>query len=270
MLSLIRDWKNMKITREFIELGFVSATLNKAQCNLVGLDFPLNDNWEELIIGKELTLKDTNLFLFLRGKLAIKAQEQIIKNYDLVANFHKEEKNKKEEPKKSKSKDIEIYCDGACKGNPGRAGSGLAIYNGDYKPTLLYGKYEARGTNNTAELNALYKALLIASEYSESTIKTDSKYSMDCITKWAYSWKRNGWNKKGGEIKNLEIIQLSHELYENIKGKVTVEYVKGHAGFEGNELADRMAGVAIREKNSDYKEYKYNGISQVFKMKEDK
>jgi len=290
--NLIRDWKSMQITKEFIELGLAGGTLNKAQCRILGLDYPLDDNWEELVIGKELTLKDTNLFLFLRGKLAIKAQEQIIKNYDLVANFHKKQKaklnlqnssesatlvpnNTRLKPStpsfaKNLSKNIEIYCDGACKGNPGKAGSGLAIYNREDKPTLLYGRYEAKGTNNTAELNALYKALLIASEHQQATIKTDSKYSMDCITKWAYNWKRNGWSKKGGEIKNLEIIKLSHELYEQIKGKVTVEYIKGHAGFEGNELADRMAGLAIREGNSEYREYQYDSIDDVLEMREDK
>jgi ribonuclease HI len=268
--SLIRDWKSMQITREFIELGFASSTLNKAQCNLLELDFPLNDNWEELVIGKELTLKETNLFLFLRGKLAIKAQEQIIKNYDLVANFHKEQKKKKEEPKKSKSKTIEIYCDGACEGNPGKAVSGLAIYNLQDKPILLYGQYTQRGTNNTAELNALYKALLIASEHPNSIIKTDSMYSLDCISNWAYSWKKKGWTRKGKEIKNLEIIKISHALYDSIKDKVTIKHVKGHAGFEGNELADRMAGLAIREKNSEYKEFKYKSISEVLKMREDK
>jgi len=269
-VSLIKDWKSMQISKEFIELGFASNTLNKSQCSILGLDFPLNDNWEDLILDKKLMLKETNLFLFLRGKLAIKAQEQIIRNYDLVANFHKKQKEKKEEPKKSKSKNIEIYCDGACKGNPGKAGSGLAIYSGEGKPTLLYGEYNARGTNNTAELNALYQALLIASEHSQAIIKTDSKYSMDCITKWAYSWKRNGWSKKGGEIKNLEIIKLSHELYEQIKGRVTIKHVKGHAGFEGNELADRMAGLAIRERNNEYMEYQYKSIDEVLKMREDK
>jgi len=264
----------MQITKEFIELGLAGGTLNKAQCSILGLDFPLDNNWEELVIGKELTLKDTNLFLFLRGKLAIKAQEQIIKNYDLVANFHKPKKEipKKEKPKTAKSnkKVIEIYCDGACEGNPGKAGSGLAIYNIDDKPILLYGQYAQRGTNNTAELNALHKALLIASEYPKSIIKTDSMYSLDCISNWAYSWKKKGWTRQGKEIKNLEIIKISHALYDSIKDKVTIKHVKGHAGFEGNELADRMAGLAIRERNSEYIEYQYRSINKVLKMREDK
>ena len=143
---------------------------------------------------------------------------------------------------------IEIYCDGACSGNPGEAGSGVVIYKDGHKPSLIYGGYDSLGTNNSAELNALYVSLKLASKYPKVVIKTDSKYSKDCITKWAYSWKSNGWKKKGGDIKNLEIIKLSHELYEEIKDRVTIEYVKGHSGVEGNELADEMARLAIERK----------------------
>ena len=164
-------------------------------------------------------------------------------------------------------KDIIIYCDGACRGNPGEAGSGLVIYNVEDNPILIYGRYVKIGTNNIAELNALYRALLIASEYKKSLIRVDSKYSMDSVTKWAYSWKSKGWEKKGGEIKNLEIIKKSHELYDNIKYRVKLEYVKGHSGVEGNELADRMAGVAIDYKTYDFYRYEYNSIDDVLKTK---
>jgi ribonuclease HI len=162
---------------------------------------------------------------------------------------------------------VKIYCDGACKGNPGKSGSGLAIYYNSNKPILLYGAYEARGTNNTAELKALYKALIIASKYNKSIIYSDSKYSIDCITNWAYNWKRNGWIKRGGGIKNLDIIKLSHAIYENIKNKVIIEYVKGHVGFEGNELADIMASLAIKERNTEYREYVFNSIDTVFQIR---
>ncbi len=164
-------------------------------------------------------------------------------------------------------KDIIIYCDGACKGNPGEAGSGLAIYNIEDNPILIYGRYAKKGTNNSAELNALYRALLIASEYKKSLIRADSKYSIDCITKWAYNWKSKGWEKKSGKIKNLEIIKKSHELYNKIKDRVIIEYVKGHSDIEGNELADRMAGVAIEYKTYDFYRYEYNNINNILKLK---
>ncbi|NEW60403.1 ribonuclease HI, partial [Sulfurovum sp. bin170] len=223
----------------------------------------------------ELSTKDTNLFLLLRGKLALKAQEQIVKNYQLLADFHKNKSDdkkseKKEKPVEVSSDTITIYCDGACKGNPGKAGSGLAIYHGKSKPTLLYGEYEERGTNNTAELNALYKAMLLSSEYvpSKVTIYSDSKYSIDCVTKWAYGWKSKGWTKKSGEIKNLEIIKLAHELYDGLKSRVVIKHVKGHSGVEGNELADRMAVFAISSQSSGYEGYDYEDIEDVLGMSE--
>jgi len=67
-------------------------------------------------------------------------------------------------------KNLKIFCDGACSGNPGNAGSGLALYEGKEFPTLIYGDYETNGTNNTAELNALLKALSIASNVNCSTL----------------------------------------------------------------------------------------------------
>jgi len=95
------------------------------------------------------------------------------------------------------------------------------------------------------------------------TIFSDSQYSIDCVTKWAYGWKSKSWTKKGGEIKNLDIIKKSHELYDIIKNKITVKHVKGHSGIEGNELADRMAMMAITSMNSEYMEYNYKDITDI-------
>ena len=130
--------------------------------------------------------------------------------------------------------------------------------------------FQGQTTNNTAELNALHKALLLASESKASKVTNfcDSKYSIDCITKWAYGWKSRGWIKKGGEIKNLEIIKLTHNLYEEIKGGVTIKHVTGHSGVEGNELADRMAILAISTACSgEYKSYDYESVKDVLKIK---
>ncbi len=122
-------------------------------------------------------------------------------------------------------KNLTIYCDGACSGNPGEAGSGLAIFYADgEEPILIYGAYLKVGTNNIAELNALLRALQIAyknlDNFKDITIKTDSKYSIDSITRWAYGWERNGWRKKGGKIKNLELIKKTFQLYNNSKGEI--------------------------------------------------
>ena len=133
----------------------------------------------------------------------------------------------------SAEKKIHVYCDGACQGNPGKAGIGLAIYLDEEKhPILLFGRYVEEGTNNIAELNALLVALQIikTSKAEEKTILSDSKYSIDCVTNWAYGWKKRGWTKKGGEIKNLDIIKKAHTLYDAIKDTVEVNYPAVNGG----------------------------------------
>ena len=257
----------MIINDEFIEMGMFNFTLNKAQFKILEQPFPPNIGWESIVLDKDITQDEVNIFLLLKGKLALKAQEQIIKNYWLMQDFNNKKVKKNIEPKISASNILQIYCDGACLNNPGKAGSGLAIYQ-DNKLTLLYGKYAEFGTNNTAELNALYKALLIASESKASsiTIFSDSQYSIDCITKWAYGWKNKSWTKKGGEIKNLEIIKIAHELYDNIKNSIVIKHVKAHIGIEGNELADRMAMMAITSKSNEYQEYEYEDIDDVMRL----
>ena len=228
----------MKIDHNFIQLIAYKDTLNKEQFRILGLSFPTDENWQKQALDKEVSRNDANLLMLLKGDLSQKAQEQIIKNYHMVLEFNNikpksvYELPKYEIPKeqvlpnplpKEEEEFIKIYCDGACSGNPGNAGSGLAIYSNKKKPVLLYGAYEELGTNNIAELNALHQALIIASQtFSENTISifSDSKYAIDCISTWAYSWKKNGWTKKGGEIKNLELIQEAHELFLKLKEKI--------------------------------------------------
>jgi len=263
----------MIIDEDFINYGMYNSELSKAQYKILGQSYPPKEGWESLILGSEISDKDANLFILLKGKLAIKAQDQIIKNYQLMLEFSKKKEilkiNHTNELLDSNIKSLEIYCDGACLDNPGKSGSGLSIYseNND-NPILLYGQYVDQGTNNTAELNALYKALSIASQSNASsiTIFSDSKYSIDCITNWAYKWKNNSWTKKGGEIKNLDTIKIAHELYDSIKNTVNIEHVKGHAGIEGNELADRMAMMAIKDKVYDYKTYDYKNINDILDL----
>lgn len=272
----------MIINNSFIELISHKNTLNKEQFRILNLDYPALENWKELALNKEVSKNDTNLLMLLKGDLSLKAQEQIIKNYHMVLEFNnikaksvyeipkKEETTiSKIEEKDDEEEHIRIYCDGACSGNPGNAGSGLAIYSNKKNPVLLYGAYEEEGTNNIAELNALYQALLIARQTNSQniiTIYSDSKYSIDCITSWAYGWKAKGWTKKAGEIKNLELIKEAHQLYEKLKNKIEIHHVKGHSGVEGNELADRMAVHTIKAKNKDFAFYSYNKVEDVLSL----
>lgn len=268
----------MKIEENFLDLISHNNNLNQEQFKILGL-VPESEDWKELALEKEVSKNDMNLLMLLKGNFSHKAQEQIIKNYHMVLEFNsikakvyspKKEEIKIENEVNEEEEHIKIYCDGACSGNPGNAGSGLAIYSNKKNPVLLYGAYEEEGTNNIAELNALHQALTIASQTSSEniiSIFSDSKYAIDCITTWAYSWKKNGWTKKGGEIKNLKLVQEAHYLYEKLKNKIEIIHVKGHAGIEGNELADRMAVYTIKAKNKDFAFYSYNKIEEVLALK---
>ncbi|MFP6782591.1 MAG: ribonuclease H family protein [Gammaproteobacteria bacterium] len=145
--------------------------------------------------------------------------------------------------------DTKIYTDGGCDPNPGRAGSGLAVYRDGEVAALWYGLFEPAGTNNTAELNALNQALIIAHDERKGdrsvAIFCDSKYAIKCITVWAFGWRTRGWKKATGEIKNLELIKEMFARYEALPTGVQIFHVNGHVGIEGNELADRMSILAI-------------------------
>ena len=121
--------------------------------------------------------------------------------------------------------DVSIYCDGACEPNPGHAGSGIVVYRAGELAQLWYGLYNPMGTNNTAELNALYHALRMAeteiSAGNSVEICSDSVYSINCIRSWAPGWEKRGWKKPGGEIKNLEIIQDCYAIFLRIKKSST-------------------------------------------------
>ncbi|MEH6357657.1 MAG: ribonuclease H family protein [Pseudomonadales bacterium] len=155
--------------------------------------------------------------------------------------------------------DVDIFCDGACNPNPGQSGTGIAIYKKQQLDQLWYGLHNRSGTNNTAELLGLYHSLIFAKAAAEDgqsvTVHCDSKYSIDCVTTWASGWKAKGWKKKSGEIKNLDIIKPAHTLYLEIAAKVQVQHVKGHAGIEGNELADRMSVIAIERQEAELSQY---------------
>jgi ribonuclease HI len=156
--------------------------------------------------------------------------------------------------------DVSIYCDGACEPNPGHAGSGIVVYRAGQLAQLWYGLYHPMGTNNSAELNALYHALRMA----EAEINTgnsvevcsDSAYSINCIRTWAPNWEKKGWKKPGGEIRNLEIIQDCYAIYRRIKKELTLTHVAAHVGTEGNELADRMAMLGAQLKEKELRQYR--------------
>ena len=154
---------------------------------------------------------------------------------------------------------LQIYCDGACDPNPGRAGSGIAVYRDGKLEQLWYGLYSPNGTNNTAELNALHHALLMAETaiLAGQTVQIlcDSTYAINCISKWAAGWSKKGWRKTGGEIKNLSLIQAAHAVYVRIESQLQLIHVSAHVGTQGNELADRMAMFAVESGSEELRSY---------------
>jgi ribonuclease HI len=155
--------------------------------------------------------------------------------------------------------DTVIFCDGACEPNPGKAGSGMAVYRAGELANLWYGAYNPAGTNNTAELQALLQALILArteiQDDKSVQVRSDSSYGLNAVTKWAAGWKKRGWRKAEGEIKNLEVIQELYALYQEIEDDVKLEHVSAHVGIEGNELADRMAMFAVEQRQVNWREY---------------
>ena len=164
-----------------------------------------------------------------------------------------------------KAYDVHIFSDGACDPNPGEAGSGVAVYEGGSLSELWYGCYEAYGTNNTAELNALYKSMQLAEKMlspdRKIQILSDSSYSLNAMTKWSAGWEKNGWARKGNqELANKELITSMYSLYKRLAGRVVLSHVKGHSGVEGNELADRLSLLAHREKIAGFE--MFDGVSK--------
>ena len=139
-------------------------------------------------------------------------------------------------------KNIRIYTDGACRGNPGPGGWGAILIYESYRKEIYGGSLLT--TNNIMELMAVIEALRIIKFSSKIIVTTDSKYVKDGITKWIYNWKQKNWkttNKKPVKNKKLWI-----EL-DNIVSKHTIqwEWVKGHSGHEENERADYLANEGI-------------------------
>ena len=139
---------------------------------------------------------------------------------------------------------IEIYTDGACKGNPGVGGWGaILIYKDHIKE--ISGK-ENHTTNNIMELTAVIKGLETLKEQCHVVLTTDSNYVKDGITEWIKVWKSNGWKTANKQpVKNQEL----WKRLDNISDKHIVEWkwVKGHSGHPGNEHADKLANEAIEE-----------------------
>lgn len=137
---------------------------------------------------------------------------------------------------------IKIYTDGACKGNPGVGGWGAIIMQDEKNIELFGGENET--TNNRMELMAVIMALKEISSNLELTIYTDSTYVQKGISEWIKNWKVNNWRSSSKKpVKNKDLwIELDEAADSR---KINWEWVKGHAGNEGNEKADELANQGV-------------------------
>ena len=136
-------------------------------------------------------------------------------------------------------KKVEIYTDGACKGNPGAGGYGaILVYLGHEKE---FSGGEEMTTNNRMELMGAIAALSALKEPCEVTLTSDSKYLVDAVTKkWVYGWRDKGWKKADGkQALNIDLWERLLELLE--VHTVTFNWIKGHAGHPYNERCDALA-----------------------------
>ncbi|MBX3708908.1 MAG: ribonuclease HI [Gammaproteobacteria bacterium] len=141
-------------------------------------------------------------------------------------------------------KHVQIYTDGACKGNPGPGGWGAILRYGDHEK-ILSGA-EAHTTNNRMELTAAIQALAALRESCKIELHTDSQYLQKGITEWLKGWKKRGWKTVDNKsIKNSDLWKMLD--HESARHQVNWHWVKGHSGHPENELADSIANQAISE-----------------------
>ena len=140
--------------------------------------------------------------------------------------------------------DILIWTDGACSGNPGPGGWGALLIAGSKRKELYGGDPDT--TNNRMELLAAIEALNALKKPSAVTLHTDSTYVKDGLTKWIHGWKRNGWKTAAKKpVKNKDLWQALESACD--RHEIKWIWVKGHAGDEGNEIADELARLGAEE-----------------------
>lgn len=148
---------------------------------------------------------------------------------------------------KTSTEAVEIYADGACKGNPGPGGWGALLTVQGQRRELFGG--EAATTNNRMELMAVISALEALKRHCTVILYTDSQYVQKGISEWIHAWKRRGW--KTADKKPVKNEDLWRRLDSVAQGhRIDWRWVKGHAGNPGNERADELANMGITQTRS--------------------
>ncbi|WP_432695395.1 ribonuclease HI [Marinobacterium sp. YM272] len=141
-------------------------------------------------------------------------------------------------------KEVEIYTDGACKGNPGPGGWGAVLRSGGHEKELYGGAPDT--TNNRMEMTAAIEALAALNQRCKVKLTTDSQYLRKGITEWIDGWKRKGWKTASKQpVKNVELWQRLDKLVT--QHDIEWHWVKGHSGHPENERADQLANKGVEE-----------------------
>jgi len=142
------------------------------------------------------------------------------------------------------SRNVTIYTDGACRGNPGPGGWGVLMRYGRHEKTLHGGEPDT--TNNRMELTAAIRGLEALRRPCTVDLYTDSRYLRDGITRWLANWRRNGWRTAGRKpVKNEDLWRRLDELAA--RHRIRWHWVRGHQGNDGNERADALANRGVDE-----------------------
>ncbi|WP_269901295.1 ribonuclease HI [Paenalcaligenes faecalis] len=141
-------------------------------------------------------------------------------------------------------KEVSIWTDGACKGNPGLGGWGAMLIYGEHTKEIYGG--EPNTTNNRMEIMAVIQALTLLKERCLVHLYTDSQYVQKGMTEWISGWKQRGWRTAAKKpVKNADLWQQLDELCQ--QHQLQWHWVKGHAGDAGNERADELANLGVEQ-----------------------
>jgi ribonuclease HI len=141
---------------------------------------------------------------------------------------------------------VEIYTDGACKGNPGPGGWGVLLKSGSVEKELFGGERET--TNNRMEMMAVIQALEALKRPCHVILHADSQYVLKGINEWLAGWKARGWKTASKQpVKNVDLWQRLDSLLSQTEHRIEWRWVKGHDGDPGNERADALANLGVAQ-----------------------